>query len=167
MMKTMKVILPSLVIAAAGISAHGDLFFDGSTGFSCVKSVGKVRCEKTKDALVLTDIRRDLEIQCDIVGVEPAKVESFDFRYRATGATPQPKAGGSFATTAWAEMKDPVAVEEIHAHAGIDIGGTLIGMHLRRVAVPVRLSLDAIGNARILCARTRPKYIGGCRAKYE
>ena len=50
---------------------------------------------------------------------------------------------------------------------GIDIGGTLIGMHLRRVAVPVRLRFDTIGNAHFLCARTRPKYIGGSRAKYE
>ena len=89
------------------------------------------------------------------------------YGYEIVCVVPQPKAGGSFATTAWAEMKDPVAVEEIHAHAGIDIGGTLIGMHLRRVAVPVRLSFDTIGNAHFLCARTRPKYIGGSRAKYE
>ena len=59
-----------------------------------------------------------------------------------------------------------MAVEEIRAHAGLDIGGTLIGMHLRRVAVPVRLSLDHIGKAILLCARTRPKLIGGERAKY-
>ena len=63
-------------------------------------------------------------------------------------------------------LNDPIAVEEIRAHAGIDIGGTLIGMHLRRVAVPVRLSLSKIGEANILCARTRPKLIGGERAKY-
>ncbi|MBO5930835.1 MAG: TIGR01440 family protein [Clostridia bacterium] len=80
---------------------------------------------------------------------------------------PQPKAGGSFATTAWASFEAPVAVEEIRAQAGLDIGGTLIGMHLRRVAVPVRLSQDHIGNAILLAARTRPKFIGGIRAKYE
>jgi len=80
---------------------------------------------------------------------------------------PQPKAGGSFATTAWATYSEPVAVERIRAHAGLDIGGTLIGMHLREVAVPVRLSVGAIGEARLLAARTRPKYIGGSRAKYE
>ena len=79
---------------------------------------------------------------------------------------PRPHAGGSWATTCWKQCKDPVAVEEIRAHAGIDIGGTLIGMHLRRVAVPVRLSLSRIGEANILCARTRPKLIGGERAKY-
>ena len=79
---------------------------------------------------------------------------------------PRPHAGGSWATTCWKNFRDPVAVEEIRAHAGIDIGGTLIGMHLRRVAVPVRLSLSKIGEANILCARTRPKLIGGERAKY-
>ena len=77
-----------------------------------------------------------------------------------------PHAGGSWATTCWKNFQDPVAVEEIRAHAGIDIGGTLIGMHLKRVAVPVRLSLSKIGEANILCARTRPKLIGGERAKY-
>ena len=79
---------------------------------------------------------------------------------------PRPHAGGSWATTCWKQFRDPIAVEEIRAHAGIDIGGTLIGMHLRRVAVPVRLSLSKIGEANILCARTRPKLIGGERAKY-
>ena len=82
-------------------------------------------------------------------------------------AVPQPKAGGSFATVTFSSMKDAVAVEHIKAKAGIDIGGTLIGMHLSAVAVPVRLSLNKIGEANILCARTRPKYIGGPRAKYE
>jgi len=80
---------------------------------------------------------------------------------------PQPKAGGSFATTAWDRFDAPVAVEHIRAHAGLDIGGTLIGMHLRDVAVPVRLSVDRIGAAILLAARTRPKFIGGIRAKYE
>ena len=80
---------------------------------------------------------------------------------------PQPKAGGSFATAVYNKMKDPVAVECIKAHAGIDIGSTLIGMHLRHVAVPVRLSISKIGEANIVCARTRPKYIGGERAKYN
>ena len=80
---------------------------------------------------------------------------------------PQPKAGGSFATTAWQRMECPVAVEEICADAGLDIGGTLIGMHLKRVAVPVRLSVGQIGEARLLSARTRPKFIGGVRAHYD
>ena len=80
---------------------------------------------------------------------------------------PYPKAGGSFATAAWRHFEAPVAVEHIRAHAGIDIGGVLVGMHLREVAVPMRLSVSKIGEANILCARTRPKLIGGERAKYE
>ena len=80
---------------------------------------------------------------------------------------PVPKAGGAFATAAYENMSDPVAVESIRAHAGMDIGGTLIGMHLREVAVPVRPSTRMIGHADIICARTRPKYVGGPRAKYE
>lgn len=79
---------------------------------------------------------------------------------------PQPHAGGSWATKVWAELECPVAVESIAAHAGMDIGLTLIGMHLKAVAVPVRVSLSKIGNATITCARTRPKLIGGCRAVY-
>ena len=71
------------------------------------------------------------------------------------------------AVTAWNSFKDPVAVEFIQADAGMDIGGTLIGMHLRRVAVPVRTSLDHIGEAIVLCARTRAKYIGGPQAVYQ
>ena len=87
--------------------------------------------------------------------------------YEIVNVIPQPKAGGSFATTAWHTFKMPVAVEEIKADAGIDIGGTLIGMHLKKVAVPVRLAIKQIGKANILCARTRPKFIGGERAIYE
>ena len=87
--------------------------------------------------------------------------------YEIVNVMPQPHAGGSFAVTAWNAFEDPVAVETIQADAGIDIGGTLIGMHLRRVAVPVRTSLNHIGEAIVLCARTRPKYIGGPRAVYQ
>ncbi len=80
---------------------------------------------------------------------------------------PVPKAGGSFATAAYHGFADPVAVEHIRADAGLDIGGTLIGMHLREVAVPVRLGRDRIGEAVLLAARTRPKFIGGERAVYR
>ena len=86
--------------------------------------------------------------------------------YEIVAAVPQPHAGGSWATCCWQAFSDPVLVEEVRAEAGMDIGGTLIGMHLRRVAVPVRLSLDHIGQAVLLCARTRPKFIGGARAVY-
>lgn len=80
---------------------------------------------------------------------------------------PQPKAGGSLATKAYAGFNDPVALEEIKADAGIDIGSTLIGMHLKKVAVPVRLENNTIGGATVVAARTRPKFIGGVRAVYD
>ena len=80
---------------------------------------------------------------------------------------PQPKAGGSFATAAYHAFRDPIAVESIRADAGMDIGGTLIGMHIHPVVVPVRISMDRIGEASILCARRRPKYVGGQRAIYD
>lgn len=80
---------------------------------------------------------------------------------------PQPKAGGSLATQAYAGFSDPVAVEEIKADAGLDIGLTLIGMHLKKVAVPVRLEENRIGEAIVAAARTRPKFVGGSRAVYD
>ena len=89
------------------------------------------------------------------------------FGYEVVNVMPQPKAGGSFATTAWQNFEHPVAVEHLKATAGIDIGNTLIGMHLKEVAVPVRLSINKIGKAPIVCARTRPKFIGGERAHYQ
>ncbi len=89
------------------------------------------------------------------------------YGYEPVCVVPQPHAGGSFAVQAWRAFERPTAVERVRAHAGLDIGGTLIGMHLREVAVPVRLSLDHIGQAILLCARTRPRFIGGSRAAYE
>ncbi len=80
---------------------------------------------------------------------------------------PMPKAGGSFATAAYNNMKEAVVVEFIKADAGLDIGSTLIGMHLKHVAVPLRLEVKRIGHAYVTAARVRPKFIGGCRAVYE
>ena len=80
---------------------------------------------------------------------------------------PQPKAGSSFATAAYQNFRHPVALEEIRADAGLDIGGTLIGMHLKKVAVPVRLQQNHISQAILLAARVRPKFIGGERAIYD
>lgn len=89
------------------------------------------------------------------------------YRLEQVNVVPVPKAGGSFATTAYARFKEPIAVEKIRASCGIDIGGTLIGMHLKEVAVPVHLKDPWIGKAQVNCARTRPKFIGGSRAQYD
>ena len=89
------------------------------------------------------------------------------YGYEIVSVLPQPKAGGSFATVTYENMIAPCAVEHIKAHAGIDIGDTLIGMHLCDVAVPIRLSVKRIGEANVVCAYTRPKFIGGARAVYS
>lgn len=104
-------------------------------------------CEHLNRAIV---VERRAVPQADIVNV-----------------VPQPKAGGSFGTAAYRGFAQPVVVEKIRADAGLDIGGTLIGMHLKEVAVPVRLSVKNVGEAILLAARTRPKFIGGCRAVYD
>ncbi len=85
----------------------------------------------------------------------------------SVNAVPQKKAGGSLATIAYQTFNNPIVVEEIKADAGMDIGDTFIGMHLKKVAVPVRLSIKSIGNAHLTCARVRPKFIGGIRAVYN
>lgn len=96
--------------------------------------------------------------------VERSTAEKYG--YEPVNVRPWAHAGGSFATTVWENMDHPVAVEHIRADAGMDIGDTLIGMHLREVAVPLRLSVKKIGEANLVCARTRPKFIGGERAQY-
>ena len=97
--------------------------------------------------------------------VERATAEVFG--YEPVNVIPQPKAGGSFATAVYHALAQPVAVESVRASAGLDIGGTLVGMHLRHVAVPVRLSRKQIGEAVVLAARVRPKFVGGARAIYD
>ena len=104
-------------------------------------------CEHLNRALV---VERDTVPYAEIVNV-----------------VPQPKAGGSMATQAYRRFEKPVIIEKIEADAGIDIGFTLIGMHLKKVAVPVRLENNRIGEATVLAARTRPKFIGGIRAVYN
>ena len=96
--------------------------------------------------------------------IERAAAEKYG--YEPVNVRPWAHAGGSFATTVWEQMESPVAVEHIRAAAGMDIGDTLIGMHLKEVAVPLRLSVKRIGQANLVCARTRPKFIGGERAQY-
>ena len=123
--------------------------FDGI--YSVLKSKGiylAVQCCEHLNRAIVTE--RDAVPFCEYVNVIPQK-----------------KAGGSLATVAYSKFENPVVLEEIKADAGIDIGSTLIGMHLKKVAVPLRLSIKKIGEASITCARVRPKFIGGCRAVYN
>lgn len=155
----------------------GDIFVVGCSSSEIIgKKIGKCSSYDAARAVfegiypVLTAKGIYLAAQCcehlnRSVILERASAEKYN--YEPVCVVPKPKAGGSFATVAYENIDDPVAVENIRAHAGLDIGGTLIGMHLKAVAVPVRLSINKIGDALLLCARTRPKYIGGERAQYK
>ena len=137
--------------------------------------IGKGSSPETAQAVVdailpiLADRRILLAAQCcehlnRALIVERSTMEQFGLEQ--VTVMPRPKAGGSFATAVYAAMSDPVAVEFVKADAGLDIGNTLIGMHLKHVAVPLRLSVKRIGEAAVNAARTRPKLIGGVRAEY-
>ena len=163
------------LIEIAGLSA-GDLLVIGCSSSEMVgEKIGKGSSLDAARAVfetiypILTERGIFLAAQCcehlnRALIVERAYAESHGLE--EVTVRPMPKAGGSFATMAYDSFEHPVAVESISANAGMDIGGTLIGMHLKRVAVPVRLSVSKIGEANILCARTRPKFIGGPRAVY-
>ena len=163
------------LLAVANL-APGDLFVAGcSTSEVAGAQIGKGGSMEIAAALfdglypALTERGIALAVQCCehlnralVVERVVAKRQNLEI----VAAVPYPNAGGSFAATAWSRFSDPVLVEAIRAQAGIDIGGTLIGMHLAPVAVPVRLGLRTIGEAPIVAARTRPKRIGGERARY-
>ncbi len=163
------------LIAAAGLKAGSLLVIGCSSSEMVGKTIGKnSSMEAAKAAFegiypVLQERGICLAVQCcehlnrALILEEEAAVRR---GYEVVNVLPQPKAGGAFATVAWERFAHPVAVEHIRADAGVDIGGTLIGMHLKEVAVPVRLSVKTVGQAPILCARTRPKFIGGSRAAY-
>lgn len=106
-------------------------------------------CEHLNRALV---VERELAIQKDL---------------EIVNVLPTLHAGGSGQLAAFKYMKDPVEVEFITAQAGVDIGDTAIGMHIRHVQVPVRPSLREIGQAHITALASRPKLIGGARAAYQ
>lgn len=112
-------------------------------------------------------LNRAIVVEREAVAAALAVASVVPVGYREVNAVPQPKAGGSFGTCAYNNMKNPVVLDGIAADAGLDIGGTLIGMHLKKVAVPVRLSVKKIGCADILAARTRIPFTGGGRAVYD
>lgn len=155
----------------------GDIFVIGCSSSEVVgEHIGKGSSLDAAEAIfeavypILEEKGIYLAVQCCehlnraiIIESEAAKKYGFE----AVNVVPHIKAGGAFATTAYKNFKNPAAIEKVRAKAGLDIGGTLIGMHLAEVAVPVRLSLSKIGEANLICARTRPKFIGGIRAQYN
>lgn len=141
---------------AGGTIGHASAYEYGEAVACAVLDMGRAHgfmpafqcCEHLNRALVM----------------ERAAAEKYG--YEPVCAVPRKKAGGSLATAAWKHMADPVLVESVRADAGLDIGLTLIGMHLKAVAVPVRLNVKNVGCALVTAARTRPKLIGGERACY-
>lgn len=164
------------LLAAAKLS-KGDLLVVGCSSSEIVGgNIGKNSSEEAAKTVldgilpVLREKNIFLAAQCCehlnralIVEKEYAKLHGIEI----VNAVPQKKAGGSFATAAYGAFEHPVAVESVTAQAGLDIGDTFIGMHLAKVAVPVRLELKSIGKAHLTAARTRPKYVGGERAVYD
>lgn len=163
------------IIEKANLEA-GDLFVIGCSSSEVVGgNIGKDSSIEAAEAIyeVIAPVLKEKNIElaaqccehlnrCLVVEKEVALKRG----YEIVRAVPQVHAGGSFATTVYKNMKNPVLVEEVKADAGLDIGDTLIGMHLKRVAVPLRLSIKKLYKANIVCAYTRPKLIGGERAKY-
>ncbi len=163
------------LVTVAGLKAGDILVVGCSTSEVGGNKIGTASAPETAEALLL-GILPPLQAKgiylaaqcCEHLNraiVLPA--EALPAGAQPVWAVPHPKAGGSWATAVYAALEHPVVVEEIAADAGLDIGGTLIGMHLKKVAVPVRLGVKTIGNAPVSAARTRPKYIGGPRTQYE
>lgn len=140
------------VIGHASSPALADAVYEGITSYTKPHGIfiAAQCCEHLNRAVII-----EKEALSRIPLAEPVNV------------VPQPKAGGSFATAAYENMTSPVALEHVKADAGLDIGSTLIGMHLKEVAVPVRLSVKHIGGAYVTAARVRAKFIGGARAVYD
>lgn len=138
-------------IGTSGSEDIAQVLFESLQRFQREKKVHLVFqcCEHLNRALVM-----EREVQ-QALGIDEVTV------------IPTPSAGGSMASYAYNHLRDAVVVEAVKAHAGMDIGDTMIGMHLKPVAVPLRFTTKKIGNAHLTLARTRPKLIGGARARYE
>lgn len=164
------------LIEKAGLTAGQILVVGCSTSEVRGERIGSSGSDEVAGAIVsaLREVVQDtgifLALQCcehlnRALVVERQVMEQY--KLEQVVVVPVPKAGGAMAARAMRDFADPVVVETIVAHAGMDIGSTLIGMHLKRVAVPVRLAQKLIGQAAVTAAKTRPKLIGGARAVYE
>ncbi|MGI6092392.1 MAG: TIGR01440 family protein [Negativicutes bacterium] len=164
------------LIAAAALKSGQIVVIGCSTSEVRGEKIGSAGSDEVA-AAILTALRQTLQntgiflaIQCcehlnRALVVERQVMEQYSLEQVAV--VPVPKAGGALAARAMRSFDDAIVVETIAAHAGLDIGSTLIGMHLKRVAVPVRLTQKYIGQAFVTAAKTRPKLIGGARAVYE
>lgn len=164
-------------LASAGRLREGELLVIGaSTSEVAGRRIGTAGALETAAAIFagVEAVRRDIPFIpvyqcCEHLNRALVIEEEAARRYglELVHAVPIPTAGGSMAAYAYSKLVHPCLVESIQAHAGIDIGDTFIGMHLKRVAVPVRPSIRSIGEAHVTMAVTRPKLIGGARAVYE
>ncbi|MEW4372129.1 TIGR01440 family protein [Paenibacillus kandeliae] len=163
------------VAEAASLGPDRILVIGASTSEIAGKHIGTSGTLDIAEALVegIRDVQREFGFQlafqcCEHLNralvVERSSLDRYN--WTEVAAVPIPKAGGSMAAYVYQTASDPCLAESIEAHAGIDIGETLIGMHLKHVAVPYRTSLRQLGEARVNAARTRPKLIGGERAVY-
>ncbi|MDY3973095.1 TIGR01440 family protein [uncultured Veillonella sp.] len=137
-------------------------------GTDSAEEMGQTIVAALQEVLVPAGI--NLGVQCcehlnRVIIIEKAVAKAHN--WPIGNVVPQLHAGGATSMAAWATFKEPVAVEHVEAEAGLDIGDTFIGMHLKPVVVPVRLSIKSIGEAHLTAARIRPKYIGGPRAVYD
>ena len=162
------------LVQAAGLKAGMTVVIGCSTSEVCGERIGSASVPEAAEAIfmglyeVFSPLGINMAAQCcehlnRAIIVERSTAGNAE----TVNVVPVPKAGGSFATAAYKYFADPVALEEIRADAGLDIGMTLIGMHLKKVAVPLRLKNNKIGEASLNAARTRPKFIGGERAHYD
>lgn len=165
-----------VLLAESRLAAGDVLLLGGSSSEIRGETLGQGSSAEIGEAVVaevLAQCREAgvyLAVQCCEHLNRALVVEKFlakEYGLRPVNALPQLNAGGSFAVAAWSQAEEPCLVESIQAGAGIDIGDVLIGMHLRPVAVPLRLPLREIGQAHVTAARTRMKYIGGGRAAYQ
>ena len=162
------------LVCAAGLKSGMTVVIGCSTSEVCGSKIGSASVPEAAEAIYLglAEVFDGAGIYMAAQCCEHLNRAIIIERAASKGAeevnvVPFPKAGGSFATAAYKYMSDPVALEEIKADAGIDIGMTLIGMHLKKVAVPLRLVNNKIGEANLNAARTRAKFIGGERAHYN
>lgn len=164
------------LIEVSGIQAGQIIVVGCSTSEVSGSKIGTAGSKETAEVLMhsLQEITSQggvfLAIQCcehlnRALVVERSAMQQYHLEQ--VEVMPAPTAGGALAAQAMKSYSDPVVVETIIAHAGLDIGATMIGMHLKRVAVPVRLQTKTIGQAILIAARTRPKFIGGSRAVYQ